>query len=147
MDETEVSSIPHYEKNDAFFSFDDLRSQTLRCASATLSSKFAPFGQTLPPAVQPDFKPSAALDERQNNSCVVATLQQCSSDPPILKRKWIPTIRNKQLVPVSSIEDGEDPRKMALNGCTEPQAAPTLSWIHEEAGISCGDLQNESEGK
>ncbi len=40
MDETEVSSIPHYEKNDAFFSFDDLRSQTLRCASATLSSTF-----------------------------------------------------------------------------------------------------------
>ena len=135
------------KKTMLFFSFDDLRSQTLRCASATLSSKFAPFGQTLPPAVQPDFKPSAALDERQNNSCVVATLQQFSSDPPILKRKWIPTIRNKQLVPVSSIEDGEDPRKMALNGCTEPQAAPTLSWIHEEAGISCGDLQNESEGK
>ena len=51
------------------------------------------------------------------------------------------------IVPVSSIEDGEDPCKMALNGCTEPQAAPTLSWIHEEAGISCGDLQNESEGK
>ena len=85
--------------------------------------------------------------DRQNNSCVVATLQQCSSDPPILKRKWIPTIRNKQHVPVSSIEDGEDPRKMASNGCAEPQAAPTLSWIYEEAGISCGDLQNESEGK
>ena len=126
-----------------FFAFDDLRSQTLRCASATLSSKFAPFGQTPPPTDQPDFKPSTALDDRQNNSCVVATPQQCSSDPPIVKRKWIPTIRNKQHVPVSSIEDGEDPRKMASNGCAEPQAAPTLSWIYEESGISCGDLQNE----
>ena len=116
-------------------------SQTLCVFHDWLIPTFAPFGQT-PPAV-PDFKPSAALDKRQNNSCVVATLQQCSSDPPILKRKWIPTVHNNKRVPVSSIEDGEDPRKMASNGCMEPQAAPTLSWIYEEAGISCGDPQNE----